>query len=109
MVRLGRWKSGLALLLLLHLLVHPSTHVQRFSALASTGLQHNLTRVDAADPDDVCSLCRVANSLHPQLPTLTQEKLLFQAASQRVETSAAPRTVERSQTIPRAPPASIAL
>ena len=114
MVCLGRWKSGLALLLLLHLLVHPMvhpvTHLASPAQWASAAFtQHSLTRDVASDPDDICSLCRVANAFHTALPAPTQGQVLLQAAAPRAEIAAAPRTVERLQRILRAPPSSVAL
>jgi len=47
MVRLGRWKSGLALLIMLHLLVHPAIHVHRTSGLLGTSTSHSLIRDEA--------------------------------------------------------------
>jgi hypothetical protein len=104
MVRLGRWKSGLALLLFLHLLVHPAIHVHRVPELLASPTQHTLIREEASDPDDVCSLCRVANALHAPAPTFAEGPHLLQVGSQSAETPLALRTVERSQRIPRAPP-----
>jgi len=109
MVRRGRWKSGLALLLFLHLLVHPAIHVHRIPELLTSATQHSLIREEGSDPDDVCSLCRVANALHgpAQVPALGE--LLLEVDIPRVETVAAARTVERFQRIPRAPPVSLYL
>lgn len=117
MVCLGRWKSGLALLLLVHLLVHPMVHpvthlasrAHWASGLVAASTQHSLIREVASDPDDVCSLCRVANAFHTALPAPVQGQVQLLAAARRAETSAAPRTVERLQRIPRAPPSSVAL
>jgi hypothetical protein len=109
MFRLGRWKSGLALLIMLHLLVHPAIHVHRTAGLLAVSSGHSLVRDEAANPDDVCSLCRVANALHAPAPSPVGEHLMLQVGSQRVDTPSALRTVERCQRIPRAPPASVNL
>jgi hypothetical protein len=109
MVRLGRWKSGFALLLLLHLLVHPAIHVPRLPELVAGSTQHGLIREEASALDDVCSLCRVANSLQAPAPAPAESQLLLQVGSQSVETPSIPRAVDRSRRIPRAPPASIQL
>jgi hypothetical protein len=105
MVRLGRLKSGFALLLLLHLLVHPAIHVLRLPELVASSTEHTLVRQDAAAPDDVCSLCRVANALHLPVPAPAPGQLLLQAGIHKIETPSAPRTAEWSQKNPRAPPA----
>jgi hypothetical protein len=104
MLRLGRWKSGFAFLLLLHLLVHPALHVQPFPELLAGSTQPNFTQQNASDPYDVCSLCRVAKALHVPAPVPVQERLPLQLCDRRTETSPALRAAERSQQIPRAPP-----
>jgi len=109
MVRLGRWKSGLALLIMLHLLVHPAIHVHRTSGLLGTSTSHSLIRDEAAHPDDVCSLCRVANALHVPAPSLAGERLLLQGDGPHAEAASAPRAPARWQRIPRAPPISVNL
>jgi hypothetical protein len=109
MVRRGRWKSGLALLLFLHLLVHPAIHIHRSPELLTSATHHSLIREEGSDPDDVCSLCRVANALYGPGSAPAQGKILLEVDIQRVETVAAARTVERFQRIPRAPPASLYL
>jgi hypothetical protein len=109
MARLGRWKSGLALLIMLHLLVHPAFHVHSVSGLLAPSAGHSLIRDEASHPDDVCSLCRVANTLHAPAPLSATVHLMSQVGSQRAEAVSAPRAVERWQRIPRAPPISVNL
>ena len=109
MVRLGRWKSGLALLIMLHLLVHPAIHVPRTPGLLNASSGHSLVRDEASHPDDVCSLCRVANAIHAPAPQPASEHLMLQVGSQRTEATSAPRLVERWQRIPRAPPVLVSL
>jgi hypothetical protein len=106
MGRLWRWKSGLVLVLMLHLLVHPAVHDQHVPELLSgSGSQHNLVREDASDAYDVCSLCRVANALHVPAPMLAAGQPLLQVGRKYVFVPRKPRTIERSQNTSRAPPA----
>jgi hypothetical protein len=104
MARLGRWKSGLVLLIMLHLLVHPAIHVHAVPGLLTASAGHSLIRDEASHPDDVCSLCRVANTLHAPAPLSAAVRLVSQVGSHRAEVASVPRAVERWQSIPRAPP-----
>ena len=106
MGRPWRWKSGLVLVLMLHLLVHPAIHDQHVPELLSgSGSQHNLIREDASTAYDVCSLCRVANALDVPAPMLATGHPLPQVGHQYVFVPLTPRTVERSQNTSRGPPA----
>jgi hypothetical protein len=109
MARLGRLKSGLALLIMLHLLVHPAFHIHSLPGLLTPSAGHNLIRDEASHPDDVCSLCRVANTLHAPAPLSAAVHLMSQVGSHRIEAATAPHAVERWQRIPRAPPVSVNL
>jgi hypothetical protein len=109
MARLGRLKSGLTLLIMLHLLVHPAFHLHSLPGLLTASAGHSLIREEASHPDDVCSLCRVANALHAPAPLSAAVHLMSQVGSHRAEAVSVPRAVERWQQIPRAPPVSVNL
>gem|GEM_PF-1584789 len=91
MLRLGRWKSGLGLLLLLHLLVHPATHVLRPPEIAASSASHVLVSQAKSDSDDVCSLCRVANALHAPVTASLPGQFLPAVGGQGTEKSLAPK------------------
>ncbi len=106
MVRLWRWKTVLALVLLVHMLVHPAIHDQRVpELLANLSPQHNLIREEASGPYDVCSLCRVANALHAPAPMPVEGQPLLQVGNQNIFVPLTARTIERSQHTSRGPPA----
>jgi hypothetical protein len=109
MMGLGRWKTGLAMVLLLHFLVHPAIHVHRSilqNPELSRCLQSSFESVDSSR-DDVCSLCRLANSLQMHIPVKLYADLALEAAAAPTEQLRCEHLAARRSSPPRAPPVSV--
>ena len=110
MARLGRWKSGLALLILLQILLHPAIHAHGTGVLLAASVGPTLERDDAGHPEyDVCTLCRIADSLHAPVLVPSDGHPLLRSDIAQPEAAAIPRAAERCTLIPRAPPAPVSL
>jgi hypothetical protein len=75
MLRVGKCKTVWAVLLMLHLMLHPALHAhalpEQSGAPAATALRATVA------PGDVCSLCRAADSLQLPGPHVLAGEQLF--------------------------------
>ena len=106
MMGFGRWKTGLAMVLLLHFLVHPAIHVHRIVDCRpelSRSSQSSFERADSSR-DDVCSLCRLANSLQMHIPIKLYADFALEASAAPAERLRGERLAARRSSPPRGPP-----